>query len=119
MTPPLPDVVVAASRLRAAIEETAAALAGADVDRLLAADALLQNLLFEIPRFATLGKGEAALLRTEVEGAQAALRRCRRLGAAISDFVRISLEARGGGLGYQPARAAAAALTGRGFNERA
>ena len=107
MTPPLPDVVVAASRLRAAIEETAAALAGADVDRLLAADALLQNLLFEIPRFATLGKGEAALLRTEVEGAQAALRRCRRLGAAISDFVRISLEARGGGLGYQPARAAA------------
>jgi hypothetical protein len=116
---PLPEVVVAASRLRAAIEDTAAALAGADVERLLACDALLQNVLLEVPRSATLAPEQRALLRAEIEGAHAALRRCRRLGAALGDFVRISLDARGEGLGYESARATAAALTGRGFNERA
>ena len=45
MKQPLPDVVVAASRLRAAVEETAAALAGADLPRLLASDAMLQKVL--------------------------------------------------------------------------
>jgi len=124
----LPDVVVAASRLRAALEDTAAALAGADLDRLLACDALLQKVLNDIPW----GQGgvrvgsdpgqapaDRTRLRAEIDEAQSALRRCRRLGAALSDFVRFSLDAQGAGLGYEPARAAAAALTGRTFNERA
>jgi hypothetical protein len=119
VTQPLPNVVVAASRLRAAIDETAAALAGADLDRLLASDALLQKVLSEIPLSATLPVDERPLLRAEIDEAQAALRRCRRLGAAVSDFVRFSLEAQGQGLGYEPARAVTAALAGRGFSERA
>ena len=119
MKEPLPDVVVAAARLRAAIEETASALSGADLTRLLASDALLQKVLGDIPPYATLRVDQRARLRQEVEAAQAALRRCRRLGAALSDVVRFSLDAQGQGLGYQPAREAAAALMGRTFNERA
>ncbi len=118
MKEPLPDVVVAASRLRAAVEETAAALAGADLTRLLASDAQLQKVLGDIPPAASLTPTERARLRHEVEGAHAALRRCRRLGAVLTDVVRLSLGAQGQGLGYEPARAAAAALTGRTFNER-
>ena len=119
MKEPLPDVVVAASRLRAAVEETAAALAGADLPRLLAADALLQKVLGDIPPSSSLTAKDRVRLRTEVEEAQAALRRCRRLGAVLSDVVRLSLGAQGQGLGYEPARATAAALTGRTFNGRA
>ena len=119
MKEPLPDVVVAASRLRAAVEETAAALAGADLQRLLASDTLLQRVLNDIPSSATLTAQDRARLRHEVEEAQAALRRCRRLGAALTDVVRLSLGAQGQGLGYEPARLPASAMTGRTFNERA
>ena len=119
MKEPLPNVVVAASRLRAAVEETAAALAGADLQRLLASDALLQKVLNDIPRSAALDAQGRASLRHEVEEAQSALRRCRRLGAALNDVVRLSLGAQGLGLGYEPAQTAAAALTGRTFNGRA
>lgn len=120
MTHPLPDVVAAAARLRAVIEETAAALAGADLPRLLASDAQLQRALGDIvPPAGPLTAADRARLRLEIEEAQAALRRCRRLGAALSDVVRLSLGAQGQGLGYEPARTAAAALTGRTFNERA
>ena len=118
MTEPLPDVVVAAARLRAAVEETAAALAGADLDRLLASDALLHKVLSEIPRVASLDADGRALLRHEVDEAQAALRRCRRLGAALNDFVRLSLDAQGHGLGYDPGRPTAPVATGRALNQR-
>jgi hypothetical protein len=116
---PLPDVVVAASRLRAAVEETAAALAGADLPRLLASDALLQRVLGDILPSGPLTVKDRERLRAEAEEAQAALRRCRRLGAVLNDVVRLSLGAQGQGLGYEPARTAAAAMTGRTFNERA
>ena len=120
MKEPLPDVVVAASRLRAAVEETAAALSGADLERLLASDALLRKVLSDIPPSSSpLSAGDRAHLRHEVEEAQAALRRCRLLGAALNDHVRVSLAAQGLGLGYEPARSAAAAMTGRTFNQRA
>jgi hypothetical protein len=115
---PLPDVVVAASRLRAAVEETAAALAGADLPRLLASDALLQKVLGDIPPAGSLTANHRARLRHEVEAAQTALRRCRILGGVLNDVVRLSLGAQGQGLGYEPARTAAAALTGRTLNQR-
>jgi hypothetical protein len=116
---PLPDAVVAASRLRAAIEETAAALAGADLQRLLASDAVVRKVLSDIPPPASLSADARARLRHEVEEAQSALRRCRRLGAALTDVVRFTLDAQGQGLGYEPSRTAAQALTGRTFNGRA
>jgi hypothetical protein len=119
VTEPLPEVVVAASRLRAAIEATAAALAGADPERLLACDALLQDALKDIPRSASLTREQRLMLQREAEDAQAALRRCRHLGSSLTDFVRCTLDVQGLGLGYEPGRTAARALTGRGFNERA
>jgi hypothetical protein len=143
MNEPLPIVVVAA-RLRAAVEETAAALAGADLQRLLASDVLLQKVLDEIPALAARSGGpsqrgaagatrltveERRLLHRETDDAQAALRRCRRLGTALTQFVRVSLDAQGQGLGYPSTRFApagqpdlagpAAAFTGRGLNARA
>lgn len=116
MTGPAPDVVVAASRLRAALEDTAAALAGADLERLLASDALLRKILGEMPPPGP-GRPDPALQR-DIEDAQAALRRCRRLGESLGSFVRLSLDAHGG-LGYEPGRAPVASMTGRTFSERA
>ena len=107
-------------RLRAALEETAAALAGADLDRLLAADTTLQAALSALPSLASAPSGDRSHLRRELEGASAALLRCRRLGAGLSDFVRLSLDAHGGQLGYhaEGTRASAAALAGRGFSRK-
>jgi hypothetical protein len=115
------------ARLRAALDETAAALAAADLDRLLAGEMALQAALDAVPVEGFRPKADAAItpeermqLRRELEAAAAATRRCRRLGATLSDFVRISLDARGGQLGYEPdAGAAAAALAGRGVSVRA
>jgi hypothetical protein len=115
MSTPHQGSLTAVSRLRTAIEDTARALAAADLDRLLAADTALQAALHELPPAASVTQDERPLCRRELEVAAAALLRCRRLGANLSDFVRISLDARGGQLGYEPTRTAAAALTGRGF----
>jgi hypothetical protein len=115
---PLPVVVVAAARLRAAVEETAAALAGADLDRLLASDAQLLTVINDIPRSPSLSAADRLRLRQEVEHAQAALGRCRRLGSTLNDFVRFSLDAQGQTPGYEPRRAAAP-VTGRAFSTRA
>ena len=126
MNRPLPDVVVAASRLRAAVEHTAAALAGADLDRLLASEEHLLTALNELPLSASLGAdldddlddAARSRLRHDVEEAQTALRRCRRLGATLNDVVRCSLDAQGQAPGYDPRRPAAP-ITGRAFNTRA
>src|SRR5688572_487110 len=101
-TPPQGNLTTIA-QLRAALEETAAALAAADLDRLLAADTTLQSALTALPASeifrlraeATVTAEDRQLLRQELEGASAALRRCRRLGAGLSDFTRVSLEVRG------------------------
>lgn len=119
MSNPSQGILTAVSRLRTALEGTAMALATADLDRLLAADTALQAALQALPRLASVTPEERIQFRSELEAAAAALIRCRRLGVGLSDFVRISLEAHGGQLGYEPTRTAAAALTGRGFTHRA
>jgi hypothetical protein len=118
MSQPLQGSLTAVTRLRAALEDTAIALAAADLDRLLAADTALQAALYALPRLASVDPAERSVFRRELEAAGAALLRCRRLGVGLTDFVRISLEAHGGQLGYEPTRTAAAALTGRGFTQR-
>jgi len=118
MNAPLQGTLIPVSRLRAALEDTAVGLATADLDRLLAADTALQAALFELPLIKAVDPGERILFRRELEGATAALLRCRRLGVGLSDFVRISLDAHGGQLGYEPARAAATALSGRSFTAK-
>ena len=116
-TPPQGNLTTIA-RLRAALEETAAALAAADLDRLLTGESELEATLMAVPalRGAFLQNVEVALtpeerrlFRRELEGVSAALLRCRRLGANLSDFVRVSFDA----------RAAAAALAGRGVSVKA
>lgn len=118
MNTPLQGTLTPVSRLKAALEDTAVALAAADLDRLLAAESALQAALHELPSMGAVDPGDRPLFRRELEGAAAALLRCRRLGANLSDFVRISLDAQGHQLGYEPAREAAAALSGRGFTAR-
>ncbi len=110
--------LAAVARLRTALEDTAAALAEADLARLLASDTALQSALSAMSGLAKADPSDRLQFRRELEGTAAALLRCRRLGAGLSDFVRISLGARGEQLGYEPSREAAAALTGRGFSKR-
>lgn len=118
MSHPPAGNLTAVSRLRSALEDTATALAAADLDRLLAADTALQAALQALPALSSVDPEERGVFRRELEAAAAALLRCRRLGVGLSDFVRISLDAHGGQLGYEPTRTAAAALTGRGFTRR-
>jgi hypothetical protein len=113
------DALAAAARLRAALDDTAEALARPDVEALLAAEASLTHAFTTIPRLRALSAEERAAARTELLNARAALVRCRRLGAALADFVRLSLDARGQAAGYNPSTEAAAALTGRGFQTKA
>jgi hypothetical protein len=112
--------LAAIAQLRAALEDTAAALAAADLDRLLAGDMALQSALTALPSdaIARLGAdphltaGDRASLKRDREAISAALLRCRRLGAGLTDFMRVSLEARGGQVGYDADPAAAAAALG-------
>jgi hypothetical protein len=115
------ETLTTAARLRTALEETAAALASADLDRLLAAEGALQAALDAMPvRAGAVSPEERQQYRRDLDAAAAALLRCRRLGATLSDFVRVSLDARGDQLGYEPdPHAAAAALAGRGLFLRA
>lgn len=113
-----PEGLTGIRRLRAALEGTAAALAAADLDRLLAADAALQAALNAVPLRQPVEADVLDEFRRELDVAASALLRCRRLGAGLTDFVRISLEARGEQLGYDPSRDAAAALTGRALSQR-
>lgn len=109
----------AAARVRAAVEATANALARADLDALLSAEAGLTSVFNDLSLLRSLDPDQCRVLRDELLATQVALARARRLGASLGDYVRLSLEARGQGAGYDPAPLAAATLTGRGFQTRA
>jgi len=113
------NIVQASRRLRRAVEDTAAALAAARLDGLLSAEAALETALVSLPRVAAASPEDQHAIRQELVEARIALLRCRRLGAALNDFVRVSFEARGGAVGYEPERNAAGALAGRGFSAKA
>jgi hypothetical protein len=109
----------AASRLRAALEATATALARPRLEALLSAEAALSAAIAELPTILTLDADERQSARDELFVAKAALLRCRRLGSALSGFVRLSLDARGQGIGYESDHGTALALSGRGLETRA
>jgi hypothetical protein len=102
--------------LREALQQTAAALATARLDHLLAAGEALEVALARMPRGAGASPAQQQQLRAEIDAARAALLRCRRLGVSLGDFVRATLDARGGATEYDPSRQAAVALTGRKLN---
>ena len=87
--------LAAVARLRAALERMAGALAHPDLAALLAGESEIEVALAELPAIYELSPEERRAVRVEVERAHAALLRCRRLGAALGNFVRISLEAQG------------------------
>jgi hypothetical protein len=80
-------------RLEQALREVGDALSRADLDRLLAAEpelgAALETVAHLRPRALDAG------LRAAVERGRAALLRCRRLGAALVEFTRITLDPAG------------------------
>ncbi len=87
--------VAAVARLRLALERTAASLAQPHLEMLLAGESEIEVALTEMPATCELSPEERRAVRIQVEGAHDALLRCRRLGAALDSFVRISLEAQG------------------------
>ena len=89
--------VAAVARLRVALERTAGALARPDLETLLTGESDIEVALAELPATYELSPEDRRAVRVEVEKAHAALLRCRRLGAALGSFVRISLEAQGRG----------------------
>jgi hypothetical protein len=112
------DAITAVARLRAALERTADALVRPQLDSLLTSESEIELALAGLPPINTLSADERQAVRVEVEAASRALLRCRRLGAALDDFVRITLEAQGRGTDYGPRRAAAGPYSRQAFNAR-
>jgi hypothetical protein len=113
-----PRPASAAARLRAALETMADALAASKLEAVLNVESALIAAISALPQIRSLDITERQDARADLEAAQVALARCQRLGGSLGDFVRISLDARGQGVGYEPGRGAAATLSGR-FNQRA
>lgn len=89
-----PDYAAAAAVLRLALEDAADALATADLDRLLACEARLDAAVTHLPARTAQDTSRATVL-ADIDAARAALTRCRRLGAALSQFVELGLSAQG------------------------
>jgi hypothetical protein len=94
MTAAVPDFVQSAANLRRSLEDAADALANADLERLLACETRIHAALTHIATSDLTPEGRARLSE-EIERTRHALARCRRLGFALSDFVRMSLTAQG------------------------
>jgi len=85
--------------LRAALEETADALANAHLNRLLDCEARIETALLQLPTHG-LSADTRRVVMAEMEFARAALTRCRRLGLALDEFIRLGMAAQGLGSGY-------------------
>jgi hypothetical protein len=104
----------AAARLRLALEQTAEALASPRLEALLASETAIEEALGAFPRLDGLDAAGRARVGEEVDQARLALLRCRRLGSALGDFVRLSFEAQGRGGYGRPS----IAYAGHALNER-
>lgn len=92
-------------RLRLALEGAADALAHAQVEGLLASEGALEFALAELPPMEGLAADDREAVRRELEAAERALLRCRRLGSTLTDYVRLTLASHGvtdGSTGYAP-----------------
>jgi hypothetical protein len=87
--------VTATIRLRLALEGAAEAMAHAQVEGLLASEGALEFALAELPPMQGLPDSERYAVRRELEAAERALLRCRRLGSTLSDYVRLTLASHG------------------------
>ena len=96
-------------------------MAASDLDGLLAGEAALIDALAELSdasgrlkaaAVSTLSLEDRRALRADLEAARSALRRCRHLGTALTDFITLSLAAQRRAVGYDPQRAAALDASG-------
>ena len=94
-----PDHLASAASLRHSLEEAADALARADLPGLLACEARIESALTNFSTY-PLSSEASSGLAAELDLARAALVRCRRLGFALNDFVRLGLAMHGFGGGY-------------------
>lgn len=95
MTDRTRQVVEATGHLREVLERTADALATADLDALLRSEVDLALAITSVTPPRALTPDDRVAIRDEVEGLQQALVRCRRLGGALLDVVRVSQQAQG------------------------
>ena len=110
--------IAAVARLRTALEQTAAALASPRLEALLDAEMAIELSLADMPPIDLVSAEERQVVRGEIERASGALLRCRRLGMALGDFVRTSLEAQGRGAEYGPRQSAMLPYPGHVLNAR-
>ena len=87
-------------RLREVLERTAGALAAADLEGLLRSEVELAVAIGRMTPLPALSPEERIAIRDEVQNLQQALDRCRRLGGALLDVVRIGMDAQGRGAEY-------------------
>ena len=109
--------VHAASILRDALEQTAAALARPRLETLLAGETAIAQALSAMPSLQDLPADERLVIRRELERARGALLRCRRLGTSLRDYIRLSFEAQGRGEDYGP-RPSTTTYAGQALNAR-
>ena len=111
------DATAATADLRLALDRVAHALGEAKLDALLDAEGGLELAL---RRLATVSRSmpdvDRHALRLEIREARQALDRCRALGGALLDVVRISLDAQGRSAGYGRHQDPAAGYGARALN---
>ena len=107
------QLVEAATRVRRALEHTAAALTAADLEGLLRSEADLELALKTLTAPPSLPPEDRQALRQELDASRKALLRCRRLGGALLDVVRLSLDAQGRTAAYGRPGAPAATYSPR------
>jgi hypothetical protein len=90
----------AAARLRATLERLATALVSLDVDAVLACEADFPSLLADVAGCDSRSPESSAATTRELRRAQAALTRCRRLGASLDDLTTLTLSAQGAAPAY-------------------
>lgn len=83
------------SRLRAALDSVAVAMAAADTQALLEAEPHLASALAAVTRLTTVSPAARDALRDEIVRTQQAVDRCRQMGAAAIDVARVTLDAEG------------------------
>lgn len=107
--------------LRSALDRVGDALAGANLDDLLAAEELLARAVAEAhDQLGTAGQvHDAERLRREVLNLRAALQRCRRLGLSLGEFAMFSLTSQGATSGYTRQGETKALLSGSAVDARA
>jgi len=84
------STTTAAALVRERLDETADALAHADLARLLSCEMQLQSALAALANSSTVAEDKETLA-VELERVRASLARCRRLGATLTDFIQVSL----------------------------